>query len=391
MPTPRTVRLAKRIEKSVASGHPWIWSDALERTEFVAGDLATVVDGQGAFVGRGIMDDGAIGVRIWSTKDVPVDGAFMAARFRAASLLRDRVLPPATTAYRLLHGEGDRTPGVVCDVYGEHGVVRFDGQGVVAWSEMIVAQLVPVLAARGVTNVHVREGKRGEATLRTVAGALPDAPFPVLEHGMTLEVDLIHGQKTGLFLDQREARKRVREIAKGSRVLNLYGYTGGFSVSAGLGGATHVTTVDTALEAVAGAERNWRSNGLAEGAHEGAAQDVPIFLDHTIRKRQSFDLVISDPPNFAPSESVVPGALESYRKLHGSALRVVVPGGLYLASSCSSHVRAEAFEGTLREAAERAGMIVQVLERWAAPADHPRLLAFPQGDYLKTLLCRVGE
>jgi len=206
---------------------------------------------------------------------------------------------------------------------------------------------------------------------------------------MKLEVDLVQGQKTGLFLDHRESRARVRALASGRRVLNLYGYTGGFSVAAGLGGAARATTVDVADGAIRAAERNWAHNGLDAARHTGETSDALEWLTTHARGHERFDVVIADPPSFAPSEAAVEGALASYVELHHRALALVAPGGLYLAASCSSHVDRAAFEQTLRVGAERSRRVLQVLDRWGAPADHPTLVAFPEGDYLKCALLRA--
>jgi 23S rRNA (cytosine1962-C5)-methyltransferase len=210
----------------------------------------------------------------------------------------------------------------------------------------------------------------------------------VVERGTKLVADLQRGQKTGLFLDLRESRYRVRQLSEGARVLNLYGYTGGFSVAASLGGAAQVTTVDIAPEAVKLTADTYAANQLSQAQHVPVTSDVPTYLDQ-LSPDTDFDIVICDPPSFAPSERALPAALDSYRALHERCMRRVVRGGLYLAASCSSHVNREAFEETLREGARRARRVVQVLERSGAPADHPRMLAFPEFDYLKVTLCRV--
>jgi 23S rRNA (cytosine1962-C5)-methyltransferase len=220
-------------------------------------------------------------------------------------------------------------------------------------------------------------------------GVAPPDPVVVAEHGMKLCASLWHGQKTGLFLDHRESRRRVRELARDLRVLNLYGYTGGFSVAAGLGGASHVTTVDSAKRAVDLADANWIANGLDPTRHACIAADVPEQLAELAEKRRRFDLIVADPPSFAPSEVAKPAALESYAALHAASLRVLEPGGFYLAASCSSHVTAEDFAQSLREGGRRARRAQQVLERNGGPADHPRLLGFPEGDYLKVFLLRA--
>jgi 23S rRNA (cytosine1962-C5)-methyltransferase len=211
----------------------------------------------------------------------------------------------------------------------------------------------------------------------------------VLEHGMKLLVNPWEGQKTGLFLDHRESRARVRALARSLRVINLYGYTGGFSVAAGLGGASHVTTVDLAKPAIELAGRTYLLNGLDGARHQAVAEDVEVYVSAAVDRGESFDLVIADPPNFAPSQTKLEAALEAYAGLHAGCLRLVTEGGLYLAASCSSHVRASDFLESLREGARRSKRILTVLEQSAAPFDHPRLLAFPEGDYLKIFLCRV--
>jgi 23S rRNA (cytosine1962-C5)-methyltransferase len=206
---------------------------------------------------------------------------------------------------------------------------------------------------------------------------------------MRLSLSLWHGQKTGLFLDHRESRRRVRELAAGLRVLNLYGYTGGFSVAAGLGGAAHVTTVDSAAPALEHAESSWEHNGLDRGRHAIRTADVPELLRELAAEPQRYELVIADPPNFAPSQSAKPAALESYAALHAGVLALLTKGGYYLAASCSSHISHQDFQASLREGERRTRRSAQVLERGGAPADHPRLVAFPEGDYLKVALLRV--
>jgi 23S rRNA (cytosine1962-C5)-methyltransferase len=237
--------------------------------------------------------------------------------------------------------------------------------------------------------VLVKSGRRGHAKVELAWGDVPDAPIEVREHGMTLVADLRHGQKTGLFLDHRESRARVRALARDRRVLDLYAYTGGFSAAAGLGGASSVDTVDIAAPAIEMSRRTWLANALPEHARTSHAIDVPEFLQRAIADERRWDLVVADPPSFAPSQATLTKALRAYEQLHAAAMRVLAPGGLLLAASCSSHVDVARFDAALLGGAERARRIVQVLERWAAPADHPRLAAFAEGDYLKVVLARV--
>ena len=385
------LKLKKALGRVIAEGHPWVFKDALDGPGFGPGRIAAVFDKLGNFVARGITDSGPIGLRVMTTRDEAIDDALFARRIEAAAVLRDRVVPPETNTYRLLHGEGDRLPGVVCDVYAEYAVLQFDGQGMITFKTNIVNTLKKVLEQRQVHNLLLQTGRRTERSLSAELGRLPEKPVAVLEHGMRMQADLIHGQKTGLFLDHRDSRWQVRKLATGLTVLNLYGYTGGFSVAAGLAGAETVETVDIAPAAIEQANQNWRDNGLDPAGHSGHACEVAEFLTNAAARRARYDLIVADPPSFAPRESKVLASLRGYRALHRGALELIPKGGYYLAASCSSHIDRQAFEKTILDAARQTDTIIQVLDRWGAPADHPRLLAFDEGDYLKVVLARIVD
>lgn len=384
-----TVRLRKPVERSLRAGHPWIFREALEAFEAAPGAAVRVVDRTDRFVASGLSEAGPIAVRVFSLDDRPVGETLFAERVDAAFALRAQVVPPETNTYRLLHGEGDRLPGVVCDRYGAHAVLKFDGDAALARREAWMRVLSSRLRERGIETLLVRSGRKEEQRVEVAWGEPPPRELLVLERGMQLAVNLYEGQKTGLFLDHRETRARVRQLSPGHEVLNLYGYTGGFSIAAGLGGASRVTTVDLAKPALALAERGWRENGLPPDAHSVRAADVADYLTAAADGGERYSLIVADPPNFAPRQSAVPQALPAYEALHAGVLRLLTPGGLYVAASCSSHVDRAAFEETLQRAAARVRRVVQVLERSGAPADHPRLLAFPEGDYLKVLVVRA--
>ncbi|UJR78889.1 Ribosomal RNA large subunit methyltransferase I [Sandaracinus amylolyticus] len=378
-----TLRLRRPLRAALEAGHPWIWRDALDAFDLEPGTVVRIVDDRGP-VATGLAEQGPIGVRVLSTRPITIDATFFAERIARAASLRDRVVPPDTDAYRLVHGEGDGVPGVVVDVYAHWAVVQLDGAASERWRDALVAG---VRAARpALRGILVRTGRREQKKIELADGEAPPPYVDVREHGMVLRGDLAHGQKTGLFLDHRESRFRVRQLARGLRVLNLYGYTGGFSIGAGLGGAIEVDTVDVAPAALELAQQSWALNGLT-APHRTHARDVPELLEEARARGQRWDLIIADPPSFAPNEASLPAAIKSYRALHRACLRALEPNGLYLAASCSSHVDRATFDRTLREAAEKIGP-VQVLERWGAPADHPRLAAFPEGDYLKVVLAR---
>jgi 23S rRNA (cytosine1962-C5)-methyltransferase len=381
--------LTRSLGRSLGRGHPWVWRDSLRGILPPPGQIVQIADERGSFVARGLAEAGPIGVRVMTTQiDEPIDRALFERRINAAAALRDRLLPPATSCYRLLHGEGDRLPGVVCDVYGPFAVLRLDGEGPAAWLETLVPSLIPALGRRGVRSLLLRRGRQQERRVTALSGVLPEGPIVVTERGMKLAVDLCRGQKTGLFLDHRDSRWHVRQLAVPGRALNLFGYTGGFSVAAGLGGAEHVDTVDAAPGALELAGQSWQLNGLGADRHATHLGDAFDFVEQAARAGRRWQLVVSDPPSFAPSASSRDAALRAYRRLHRACLGLLEPGGLYLAASCSSHVDRAAFIDTLLDAAPSDGLVLQLVGEWGAAADHPRLAAFPEGDYLKVLLLR---
>jgi 23S rRNA (cytosine1962-C5)-methyltransferase len=387
---PRAVRLQRPLERAILAGHPWIYRDALAPFSADPGEIVDVFDKRGRLLAKGVVDAGPIGVRVYTTQAKErVGPELFRERIAAAFSLRARALPEATDAYRLLHGEGDRLPGVVVDRYGEFAVLKLDGEGVLPFREQLAEVLEPPLRELGVRGLLARTSRKQGSEVEQLWGDAPEREVAVRERGMRLLANLWEGQKTGLFLDHRESRARVRALARELSVLNLYGYTGGFSVAAGLGGAREVTTVDLAKPAIELAARTFVANELGQ-PHHALAEDVAEFLKRAHVEQRRYQLVVADPPNFAPAQAKLEGALESYATLHGSALGLIEPGGFYLAASCSSHVRSGDFLDTLREGARRSRRMLTILEQTGAPFDHPRLLAFPEGDYLKVVLCRVA-
>jgi 23S rRNA (cytosine1962-C5)-methyltransferase len=380
------LRQATTAER-LGHGHPWVWREAIARglDGAVPGEEVQVVAPDGAPVGRGLADPGSpIAVRLWTRSRDPIDAALWRARTARACALRDKLLGGTRTdAYRVLHGEGDRVPGLVVDRYGPVAVVRADGDAAASRVEDLANALWPALEPMGVRTLMLRAGAKGETPrLETLRGSEAPDTVRVEEHGVPFLVDLKRGQKTGAFLDQRENRRRVGELARGRRVLNLFSYAGGFSVHAALGGATHVTSVDVAAGAHATAQASFRAADVDPSAHAFVTADVRVFLEGARTRGQTWDLVISDPPSYAPSEKTLPRALAAYRGLHGLCATVLAPGGVFCAASCSSHVDAAAFLATLDDAA-LGGRELAVLELRGAGPDHPTLPAFPEGRYLK--------
>jgi 23S rRNA (cytosine1962-C5)-methyltransferase len=386
--------IAAKAAAAVRRGHPWVYREAITRPprDLDAGEVVEIVAGAEP-LGLGLWDPGSpIAVRLHERPDprrggrAPrLDVGSFKRRLEAAVARRDALLASgATTALRLVHGEGDRVPGLVVDRYAHVAVVRTDGAAIAAWIDRLVPVLAALLGGRGVTSIALRDG--GEAAgsrMRWLHGDDPPAAIRVRENGVEMDVDLARGQKTGAFLDQRDNRLRVRTLAAGrARALNLFSYAGGFSIAAALGGARHVTSVDVAAGAHATAQKTFRANGVDPGAHAFVTADAFDWLEKAAARGDRFDLVVSDPPSFAPNERSVGRALAAYARLHRLCAAVLAPGGVLCAASCSSHVGLEAFLGTLDDAAlGRSDLVVR--GAFGPPADHPTLAAFPEGRYLK--------
>lgn len=388
------LEIAANAATAVRRGHPWVYRDAIARLprDLDEGEVVELVHGAEA-LGLGLWDPGSpIAVRVHERPDARRGGRSMRLdvgsfkrRLEAAIARRDALATgDATTAYRLVHGEGDRIPGLVVDRYAHVAVVKLDGAAITAWLDRLVPVLAALLAPRGVTTLAVRDGGDGGGSkLRWLHGDDPPDHLRVRENGVEMEVDLARGQKTGAFLDQRDNRQRVRGLAAGrGRALNLFSYAGGFSIAAALGGARHVTSVDVAAGAHATAQKTFRANGVDPGKHTFVTADAFDWLEKTAAGSERFDLVVSDPPSFAPNERSVGRALAAYARLHKLCAAVLAPGGVLCAASCSSHVGLEAFLGTLDDAAiGRSDLVVR--GAYGPPADHPTLAAFPEGRYLK--------
>ncbi len=389
--TEPTVRLtlSRDLVRTLKRGHPWVFADALqERPDAPAGSLALLHDPRGKPLAAGIYDPGpTLSFRACTVEpELPVTEAWAAARLERALALRQALLGEDTTGYRLVNGEGDGLPGLVVDVYAETAVIRLDGDGPAGfWDAPGIAHWV----AQQVPVATVVERARGAEGGRALLGNVPAEPVTFLENGVWFTADVLRGQKTGFFLDQRENRARVRTLAAGRRVLNLFGYTGGFSVYAGLGGAEHVTTVDLAAPAVEAAQAHWQLNGLPHRAHEPVVADVFQYLEQTAQQARQWDLVIADPPAFAPNQAAVPAALAAYRRLIAAGAAVTVPGGWLCAASCSSHVALPDFLAACEAGIGTARRRATVLGIHGQPFDHPTPLAMPEFRYLKFVMLRV--
>jgi 23S rRNA (cytosine1962-C5)-methyltransferase len=387
--------VSRQAVESLRRGHPWIFRSNVGHVSANEPAIVSIVaNGPGPRVplGCGVWDpDSPIAIRVWATgAGVRLDANLFRERTAKAIALRRAMFADGrTTAYRLLNGEGDRVPGFVLDRYGDVAVLRIDGDAARAVAPMLTRDLESLLTAEGITTLLEKEGGRGEAKRIVERFGSARTKVEVREHGVPFVVDLARGQKTGAFLDQRENRARVGDLVRlraraglGTRVLNLFSYTGGFSLLAALGGATQVTSVDVAALAHATAQESFRLAGLDPNKHAFVAADAFAWLAEAARKKQQWDVVVSDPPSFAPNEKSKPKALAAYRSLHRACCDVLAPGGHLVAASCSSHVDAEDFVATLDDAALGRGEL-RLLELHGPPPDHPSLPSFPEGRYLK--------
>lgn len=386
---PLVIHLRKDLTRDIKRGHVWIYGDAIDRPNAPSGSVATLIDRRGQKIASGIYDPRhAIPLRICRTSPPwDLNAQWFEQTLLQALMLRRHTLPPQTSGYRLVNGEGDALPGLVIDVYDTTAVIKLDGGGpqhfydphqVALWLEQHV----------GCQRVILRPRERGVIG-SAIRGQLPTEPIAFQENGLRFTADVIHGQKTGFFLDQRDNRDIVRKLARGRSVLNLFSFSGGFSVAAGAGGCSSATSVDLAPAAIAAADYHWQRNGLPREQHTGVVSDVFEFLEGPGAK-QSWDIVICDPPSFAPSERTKRAAEEAYQRLAQLSAKVVAPGGLLALASCSSHIDAATFEEVNLAGLGRARRTATLVANRSLPPDHPTPLAMPELRYLKFQLMRLS-
>ncbi len=396
---PSTVILHPGRDKPVRQRHPWVFSGAIARVDGQpeVGDSVDVVDTAGRWLARGYFNPRSqIVVRLltWEREEL-VDEAFWRRRLIAASAARRALAAdPHTDAYRLAYAESDGLPGLVVDRYGDWLVVQFLTAGVEARRALIIVALADLFAPAGIVDRSDAAVRRQEGLpLRSeVAWGRPPPPgLEIREHGHRFPADLLGGQKTGFYLDQRENRQIVALKANGRRVLNAFSFTGAFGVYALAEGASHVTNIDSSHEVLAGAEAALRLNGFDPDTQaEAIAGDVFLVLRAFREEGRQFDMVILDPPKFAKSKADLDGATRGYKDINLLGLKLLAPGGLLATFSCSGLVTPDLFQKIVFGASVDAGRDAQIIAKLGQGPDHPILLSFPEGEYLKGLLCRVG-
>lgn len=376
-----TLTLDKKLEPALASGHPWLYRNHLPGHRLETGDWVRVQAGKAQAIG--LYDaESAIAVRFFSRDGVP-ERSLIEARVKEALTLREGLFADGeTNAYRLLFGEGDYLPGITVDRYDRYAVLQTYARSLEVLVPEVVKSLAKGLKLRGIV-------RRGEGGLEALWGQVPPPELTVTENNLRLIANLHEGQKTGLFLDHRDNRLTLSRYCRGKTVLNLFSYSGAFSLYAVKGGAQEVTSVDIAPAATKDAKRNFELNGFDSSAHTFISADVFKLLDDYVRGKRRFDVIVLDPPSLARDKASRFAAMRAYRKLNSSAIRCALPGGLLASASCTSQVSPADFKVILGEAATEAGRRLQIFHEAGHAADHPVPANFPEGRYLKFVVGRV--
>ncbi len=401
---PRQVRLKPRRERSVRRRHPWVFSGAIAevRGRPSPGETVAVCDAHGEFLAWGqYSPHSQIRVRLvsWRRADAVDAPDFWRARIRRAVAARAPLRAEGhTTAFRLVHAESDALPGLIADLYGETLVVQFLTQGAELRRELLVSLLAEEVRPQAVyersdADVRRKEGLAARSGL--LQGSLPQ-PLIVVENGLRFAVDVRQGHKTGFYLDQRENRALLRRfVTRRARMgeppdlLNVFAYTGGFTLAALAGGATSAINVDTSAEALRRGRENLSRNGFDGAQVEDRVGDAFQLLRQMRRQERRFDLIVLDPPKFAFTRRDVQRAARGYKDINLQAFHLLRPGGLLFTFSCSGLISPDLFQKIVFGAALDAGREARIIAPLAQGPDHPIALTFPEGAYLKGLVCRV--
>ena len=393
--TYKQIYLKRGKDESLRRFHPWVFSGAIQRFDdgIEEGETVEVLTADGEFIAVGHFQLGSIAVRVLSFRRISIDDEFWASRLSSALQMRQAIGlcdNASNDSYRLVHGEGDHLPGLIIDVYGQTAVMQAHSIGMHLARHAIASQLLNVMQGR-IANVYYKS----ETTLPYME---PENGFlygestdnTALENGLRFQVDWLRGQKTGFFIDQRENRALVQQLAFNHRLLNCFGYTGGFSLAALKGGADYVETVDISKKAIDLCNRNVEMNFPGCSNHTGTVADVLQYIQ-TIKQsdNQAFDFIILDPPAFAKNHRTLQQGLKGYRAINQRAMEKIAPGGLLMTFSCSLAVSKEDFQTMVFTAAMNAHRRVRIVRQLPHAMDHPVSIHHPEGEYLKGLLLEV--
>ena len=390
----KNIYLKHRKEESLKRFHPWVFSGAIHHMDegIAEGDTVRVITADGNCIAVGHYQLGTITVRVLSFDDIAIDDSFWQQRMQSALAMRESIgvaNNPDNNTYRLIHGEGDNLPGLIIDCYGTTAVMQAHSVGMHVCREQICKALVEVMGDR-IKNVYYKS----ETTLPFKAELGQENGFiyghtdnnTAVENSLSFHVDWLKGQKTGFFVDQRENRSLLEHYAKGKSVLNMFCYTGGFSVYAMRGGANIVHSVDSSAKAIELTDHNVAMNFPNDNRHEAFCEEAFKYLDDNDKK---YDLIVLDPPAFAKHRMALHNALKGYIRLNIKGLQRIKPGGILFTFSCSQAVSKENFRNAVFTAAAQAGRNVRILHQLHQPADHPVNIYHPEGEYLKGLVLYV--
>lgn len=385
-------------EESLQRRHPWVFSGAVQnvRGNPVSGETVDVCSSRGQWLAAGAWSPSSqIRVRIWSfTRGEEIGDGFFRDRLERSLHARSKLLSRSDlSACRLVNAESDGLPGLIVDSYGDFLVCQFLSAGAESSRDVIVKHLEELIGPSGIyersdTESRTKEGLPVHCGL--ISGKEPPDLVEISEHGARFLVDVRKGHKTGFYLDQRENRLAVREFSRGAEVLNCFSYSGAFGISALLGGAREVTNVDSSGEALKLAGKNALLNGLTPDAFKLMDTDVFRCLRDLRDKGRTYDLVILDPPKFAASAGQVAAASRGYKDINLLAFKILNPGGMLFTFSCSGHIGPALFQKIVADAALDAGRDAGIIRYLGQASDHPVALPFPEGQYLKGIICTIS-
>lgn len=390
----KQIFLKRGKEESLKRFHPWIFSGAIHHMDegIEEGETVRVITAAGEFIAVGHYQIGSIAVRVLSFEDIEINTDFWCERLQSALDVRIGVGiadSPTNNTYRLVHGEGDYLPGLVIDCYGSTAVMQAHSVGMHVCRNEICQALVQVMGDR-IANVYYKSETTlpYKADLHQENGFLVggDASNVAIENGLKFHIDWLRGQKTGFFVDQRENRSLLEQYAKGKSVLNMFCYTGGFSVYAMRGDAKQVHSVDSSAKAIELTNDNVALNFPGDARHEAFCEDAFKYLDE---HDQQYDLIVLDPPAFAKHRAALRNALKGYTRLNVKGLQRIKKGGILFTFSCSQVVTKDIFRNAVFTAAAQVGRKVRILHQLHQPADHPINIYHPEGEYLKGLVLYV--
>lgn len=378
-------------EHILQTGHPWIFSNGLQASKVENGSLVDIYDSRGKrFMARGYYNGNSqIAVRILTKNEQEkIDADFFVRRFEKLKETRENFIDTKrTNAYRLVFGESDGMPGLIVDRYNKTLVYQIHTMGMDRLRKEVVAALIQVFQPETIyerSDIGVRNNEGlSDQPKGLIYGKPPENEIEILENGIPMLVNVVEGQKTGMFLDQRENRLALQKYVNGKSVLNCFCYTGGFSIYAALAGAAKVTSVDSSGPALETAKRIFSLNKIDPAVHEFLDEDVFDLLEKYRQNRSRFDIIILDPPAFVKNQKSLERGMQGYSFINHRALDLLPKGGILISSSCSAHVSDEMFQKMLAISSSKAGCTLKVLEIRSQPIDHPFNLSFPEGKYLK--------